>query len=92
MAQESMDISDWRARIDTVDQILVDLVNRRLEFAIEIGRLKRASGTQVRDAARERELIDRLQRHNNGPMSDAAINDLFTRIIAEARILEGETS
>jgi chorismate mutase len=92
MADEPMDISDWRARIDTVDQILVDLINRRLEFAIEIGRIKRASGQQVRDAARERELIDRLQRHNNGPMSDAAIEELFTRIIAEARILEGEPS
>jgi chorismate mutase len=91
MAAE-MDISDWRAKIDTVDQILVDLVNRRLEFAIEIGRIKRNSGQQVRDAARERELIERLQRHNNGPMSDAAIADLFARIIAEARILEGETT
>jgi chorismate mutase len=92
MTQKPIDISDWRARIDTVDQILVDLVNRRLEFAIEIGRIKRDSGLQVRDATRERELIDRLQRYNNGPMSDAAISDLFTRIIAEARILEGETT
>ena len=92
MTQKPIDISDWRARIDTVDQILVDLVNRRLEFAIEIGRIKRDSGMQVRDATRERELIDRLQRYNNGPMSDAAISDLFTRIIAEARILEGETT
>ena len=92
MTQKPMDISDWRARIDTVDQILVDLVNRRLEFAIEIGRIKRNSGQQIRDATREKELIDRLQRYNNGPMSDAAISDLFTRIIAEARILEGETT
>jgi len=82
----------WRARIDTIDQVLVDLINRRLEFAIEIGRIKRDSGKQVRDVGREREVIERLQRHNNGPMSDAAIADLFTRIISEARILEGETS
>ncbi len=90
MPQEPMDL--WRARIDTIDQILVDLINRRLEFAIQIGRIKRDSGKQVRDVGRERELIERLQRHNNGPMSDAAIADLFTRIISEARILEGETS
>ena len=82
----------WRARIDTIDQILVDLINRRLEFAIEIGRIKRDSGQQVRDVARERALIERLQRHNNGPMSEAAIVDLFARIISEARILEGETT
>ena len=90
MPHEPMDL--WRARIDTIDQVLVDLINRRLEFAIEIGRIKRDSGKQVRDVAREREVIERLQRHNNGPMSDAAIADLFARIISEARILEGETS
>ncbi len=90
MPHESMDL--WRARIDTIDQVLVDLINRRLEFAIEIGRIKRDSGKQVRDVGREREVIERLQRHNNGPMSDAAIADLFARIISEARILEGETS
>jgi chorismate mutase len=87
---EPMDL--WRARIDTIDQILVDLINRRLEFAIEIGRIKRDSGQQVRDVAREHALIERLQRHNNGPMSDAALADLFARIISEARILEGENS
>lgn len=90
MPHEPMDL--WRARIDTIDQVLVDLINRRLEFAIEIGRIKRDSGKQVRDVGREREVIERLQRHNNGPMSDAAIADLFARIISEARILEGETS
>ena len=90
MPHEPMDL--WRARIDTIDQVLVDLINRRLEFAIEIGRIKRDSGKQVRDVGREREVLERLQRHNNGPMSDAAIADLFARIISEARILEGETS
>lgn len=90
MADDAMDIGDWRERIDNVDRQLVDLINRRLEYAIEIGRLKRAIGQQVRDAARERALIERLQDYNGGPMSDAAIADLFARIIAEARVLEGE--
>ena len=85
-----MDIGDWRARIDAVDQALVDLVNRRLGYAIEIGRIKRAAGQQVRDMAREREVIESLKRHNKGPLSDEALEELFTRIIAEARILEGE--
>lgn len=85
-----MDIGDWRARIDTVDQILVDLINRRLGYAIEIGRIKRATGQQVRDMVREREIIESLKRHNRGPVSDEALEELFTRIIAEARVLEGE--
>ena len=52
-----MDLSDWRARIDTVDRILLDLINRRLEYAVEIGRIKRAHGREVRDEQREREVI-----------------------------------
>ena len=90
MPHEPMDL--WRARIDTIDQVLVDLINRRLEFAIEIGRIKRDSGKQVRDVGREREVSERVQRHNNGPMSDAAIADLFARIIAEAPSVDGESA
>ncbi|MDP6982319.1 MAG: chorismate mutase [Candidatus Latescibacterota bacterium] len=85
-----MDISDWRARIDTVDQIIIDLLNRRMGYAQEIGHLKQAKGQQVRDPQREREVIDRLKAYNQGPIGDEAIADLYTRIIAEARNLEGE--
>ncbi|MEC8932924.1 MAG: chorismate mutase [Candidatus Latescibacterota bacterium] len=85
-----MDISDWRARIDTVDQIIIDLLNRRMGYAQEIGHLKQAKGQQVRDPQREREVIDRLKAYNQGPIGDEAISDLYTRIIAEARNLEGE--
>jgi len=83
-----MDISDWRTRIDTVDQIIVDLLNRRMQYALEIGKLKHAEGRQVRDAQREREVIDRLKAYNPGPIGDDAIADLYERIIAEARDLE----
>tara|TARA_Y100000588_G_C14013504_1_gene821030 strand:+ start:504 stop:767 length:264 start_codon:yes stop_codon:yes gene_type:complete len=85
-----MDISDWRARIDTVDQIIIDLLNRRMGYAQEIGHLKQAKGQQVRDPQREREVIDRLKAYNQGPIGDEAIADLYSRIIAEARNLEGE--
>ena len=86
---EGKEIDDWRARIDEVDERIVGLINERLGYAIEIGRLKRASGRQIRDRARERALIERLQSLNQGPLSEEAIADVFSRIMAEARILEG---
>ena len=89
MSDDAKEIGDWREKIDSIDQHIVDLINQRLGYAIEIGRVKRATGRQVRDVARERALIERLQSLNDGPMSDEAIADLFARIIAEARILEG---
>ena len=86
---EPKDIEDWRARIDEVDDRIVDLINERLGYAIEIGRLKRISGRQVRDRVRERALIERLQALNRGPLSEEAVADVFARIMTEARILEG---
>lgn len=83
-----MDLSEWRARIDEVDEELVDLINRRLEYAVEIGRIKRAEGLEVRDPQRERDLLQRLRGYNQGPLGDSALVDIFTRIIAEARDLE----
>ena len=83
-----MDLSEWRARIDEVDEELVDLINRRLEYAVEIGRIKREEGLEVRDPQRERDLLQRLREYNQGPLGDSALVDVFTRIIAEARELE----
>lgn len=83
-----MDLSEWRARIDELDEELVDLINKRLEYAVEIGRIKRAEGLEVRDPQRERDLLQRLREYNQGPLGDSALVDVFTRIIAEARELE----
>ena len=84
-----MDISDWRERIDTVDCILVDLINRRMEYALEIGKIKGGQGRPVRDAERERLVLEALKKHNKGPVSDAALVDVFRRLIEEACTLEG---
>ncbi|MFH1570426.1 MAG: chorismate mutase [Gemmatimonadota bacterium] len=83
-----MDLSDWRARIDAVDRILLELINRRMGYAQEIGRIKQALGQQVRDPEREREIIRALQRHNQGPLDGEAVATIFGCIIGEARRLE----
>ncbi len=83
-----MDLSEWRARIDAVDQQLVDLLNQRLQYVLEIGRLKREHGRPVQDRERERAILERLSAYNQGPLSTQAIEDLFNRIMQEARHLE----
>lgn len=83
-----MDLSEWRARIDAVDQQLVDLLNQRLQYVLEIGRLKRQHGRPVQDLQRERAILERLTAYNQGPLSTQTIEDLFNRIMQEARNLE----
>ena len=77
-----------RQRIDWIDEQLVRLLNARAECALQVGHLKKASGMAIYQPAREREVLDNVQRLNTGPLDDGAVKRLFERVIDEARRLE----
>ena len=83
-----MDLDHWRARIDEVDARLLQLINERLEYAVEIGKIKQAEWRQIRDPERERQVLARLVQSNSGPASACAVEEIFGRIMQEARDLE----
>jgi chorismate mutase len=85
-----MTLSDWRRRIDEIDQKLVELLNERSRCALEIGKIKQAQSLPLYQPDREREVLENAERANPGPLSDAAVRRLFERIIDEARSAERE--
>ena len=82
-----MGIEDWRARIDEIDEGLLTLLNQRMSFALEIGKIKAASGEPVYSPDREALIRDRIKALNSGPLSDEAVDRLFRLIIDESRSL-----
>ena len=83
-----MDISQWRKRIDDVDDQLVKLFNQRARCAAEIGKVKRAEGVPVYQPEREKEILNRIQQANAGPLSNEQLRSLFERIVEETRKIE----
>ena len=83
-----MDISDWRKRIDGIDEKLVELLNQRARAAAAIGKLKRAASEPVYQPQRENEVLERVQKLNAGPLSDEQLRRLFKCIVDEARKIE----
>lgn len=83
-----MSIEDWRRKIDEIDRKLVELLNERSRCALEIGRLKRAAALPLYQPEREREILESVERANQGPLPDTAIRRLFERILDEARSVE----
>lgn len=83
-----MDISDWRRRIDGIDEKLVELLNQRARAAAAIGKLKRAASEPVYQPQRENEVLERVQKLNAGPLSDEQLKRLFKCIVDEARKIE----
>jgi len=79
------DIDRIRTAIDDIDKQILDLINQRLEHAKTIGATKSQEGIQTLDPVRENKLIKALCGSNNGPLSDSALQHIFTEIIAASR-------
>ncbi|HEU4390422.1 MAG TPA: chorismate mutase [Blastocatellia bacterium] len=86
-----MDIDDWRDEIDSIDEQLISLLNRRSTCAIEIGRLKRERDLPIYSPDRESQVIEHVLGMNDGPLEPEAIRRLFERIIDESRRIERVT-
>jgi len=85
-------IKPFREEIDTLDEEIVRLLNKRAAAATKIGHIKREYNMPVYVPTREEEVISHVKSLNPGPLSNMAIGRLFERIIDESRRLERETS
>ena len=83
-----MDISHWRKRIDEIDLQLAKLLSERSQCVIEIGKIKRQQQLPVYDPQREKEILEKLLRDNQGPLENEALKRLFERILDESRRVE----
>jgi chorismate mutase len=83
-----MDISDWRQRIDELDEQIVRLISQRAEAAQAIGEIKRTSDMPVYEPKREQAVFDHVRKVNPGPLDDAEMLHVYERIIDVMRTLQ----
>lgn len=86
MTQE--DLKKERDCIDELDLVILDLLNRRARHALTIGQIKKQLGKEIGDTKREQELLDRLQKENQGPLNSDEILAIFQEIIAQFKVLQ----
>ena len=84
----SMDISDWRKRIDELDQQIVQLISKRAEAAQAIGELKHKVQSPVYEPGREQAVFEHVRAANPGPLVDAELLHIYERIIDVMRTLQ----
>ena len=87
-----MDISDWRKKIDELDEQIVALISKRAEAAKAIGELKRRTELPVYEPGREQVVFDHVRAVNPGPLADAEILHVYERIIDVMRTLQRRDS
>ena len=81
-------LGDWRARINDLDDQILNLLNQRAEAALRIGDLKRRQGVPSYVPEREADVVRRLRALGTGPLSGDAIAAIWREVLSACRDLE----
>ena len=74
-----------REALDFLDRKLLTLLNQRLRITLKIGKIKKGIGKRIYDPEREKEILERLQRKNKGPLNEEDLKKIFGMIIKVCR-------
>ncbi len=83
-----MTLDELRVEIDRIDDTLLELYNKRMEYVHQVGELKNTTGAPIYRPERELSILNRLKANNSGKLTDKAIDALFLEMFAVARNLE----
>lgn len=83
-----MELEQLRAKINEIDDRLLDLLNDRARIAMQIGEIKKKMEANIIDREREEQIYQRILKKNQGPFSGEAIKSIFALIIQKSRELQ----
>ena len=83
-----MSLSDHRKAIDKLDERIVQLLNERTKHVLEIGAIKLKAGEEIYAPHRELAVLQRVCKHNTGPIPDDSLRAIYREIMSSALALE----
>jgi chorismate mutase/prephenate dehydratase len=86
-----MTLEELRCSIDEVDRQILRLLNERAKFVAQVGEEKRKNNEEAYAPGRERQILQAIQEANAGPLSKAAVKNIFSEIISACRSMEKTT-
>jgi chorismate mutase/prephenate dehydratase len=83
-----MNIPDHRKAIDKLDAQIVKLLNERTRHVLQIGEIKISAGEAIYAPHRERVILRRICKLNEGPIKDGSLRSIYREIMSSALSLE----
>lgn len=83
-------LQPWREQIDQIDVEILQLLNKRAQAALEIGRIKEGldADDSILKPEREAQIIAHLQAVNTGPIKAESVQAVWAELISACRGLE----
>jgi len=82
------DIEKLRKKIDEIDAEILNLLNNRTKLVLQIGEVKSKNNDNVYVPHREKAIIERLKKLNNGHFPNDALEIIYREIFSVSRVLE----
>lgn len=84
----TMSLDELRIRIDQIDDQLVKLLNERARVVVEIGKFKNQAGTRVYAPDREKQILEKITKTNQGPLPDRCLIAIWRELMSGSFVLE----
>jgi len=82
----SKTLEGYRKKIDKIDENIIKLIEKRLDYSRRIGEYKKKNGIKIVDLKREKEILDYRTRKSR--LSNDFTKKLFSIIIKESRAVQ----
>jgi chorismate mutase/prephenate dehydratase len=83
-----MNIPEHRKAIDKLDSHIVKLLNERTKHVLAIGEIKIKAGEEIYAPHRERAVLERVCKKNEGPILNESLRSIYREIMSSALSLE----
>ena len=83
-----MNIPEHRKAIDKLDAQIVKLLNERTKHVLQIGEIKLKAGEEIYVPHRERAVLDRVCKLNQGPITNDGLRAIYREVMSSALSLE----
>ncbi|OFZ67215.1 MAG: prephenate dehydratase [Bdellovibrionales bacterium RIFOXYB2_FULL_36_6] len=81
-------LKSLRNQIDDIDSKILNLINQRLEIGKKVGQIKKETGSGILDRTREKSVIEKLSKINQGPADKQLLRYFFNVIITATRDIQ----
>lgn len=79
------DLSVTREEIDKVDKAIVELIEKRMDLALEVAKYKLSTGKPIYDRQRELEKLEKLGAMASSEFNAKSVQELFLQIMSVSR-------
>ncbi len=83
-----MNLKSLRKKIDGIDKKIVEFLNSRAEITKDIAGIKRKKGISAYSPDRERDVLDKLNTINSGPLTQKALEAIYREVMSASLSME----